>query len=33
LNSVHQLQNLYFAIAGEELIQGGNKWAGINKVA
>ena len=24
LNSVHQLQNLYFAIAGEELIQGGN---------
>ena len=25
LNSVHQLQNLYFAIAGEELIQGGNK--------
>lgn len=25
LNSVHQLQNLYFAIAGEELTQGGNK--------
>ena len=25
LNSVHQLQNLYFTITEEELIQGGNK--------
>jgi len=25
LNSVHQLQNLYFALTGEELINGGKK--------
>jgi hypothetical protein len=24
---VHQLQNLYFALTGEELTYGGNKWA------
>lgn len=26
LKYVHQLQNLYFALTGEELTYGGNKW-------